>query len=67
MVTITFDREELCVLPEIAFSHYEAPAVKSISDDVPPALAKDYMEGHLVLRYSPRSAALLASTTVTDQ
>ena len=60
VITITFDREELYVFPEIAFSYYKAPAVKSVSDDVPPALAKDYMEGYLVLRYSPRSAALLA-------
>ena len=60
VVTVTFEREELYVVPEIAFRHYEAPAIKAISDDVPPDLAKDWSEGQLVLRYSPRSAALLA-------
>ena len=60
VVTVTFEREELYVLPEIAFRYYEAPAIEAIADDIPPDLAKDWIEGQLILRSSPRSAALLA-------
>ena len=60
VVTVTFEREELYVLPEIAFRYYEAPEIEDISDDIPSDLAKDWIEGQLILRYSPRSAALLA-------
>ena len=35
VVTVTFEREELYVLPEIAFRYYEAPAIEAISDDIP--------------------------------
>ena len=60
VVTVTFDREELCVIPEVTFSHYRAPAIKDIPEAVPSALAKDCREAHMILWHSPRSAALLA-------
>ena len=50
VVTVTFEREELYVLPEIAFRYYEAPAIEDISDDIPEELAKDWVEAQSILR-----------------
>ena len=60
VVEVTFDCEELYILPKIAFDYYKTPAVKEIPHDVPGDLAKDCMEAHKILRDSPRSSALLA-------
>ena len=58
VVEVTFDCQELYVLPKIAFDYYKTS--KEIPASVPGDLTKDCREAHKILRDSPRSSALLA-------
>ena len=58
VVEVTFDCQELYMLPEVAFDYYK-PFV-DIPDSVPGDLARDCREAHSILHDSPRSSALLA-------
>ena len=60
VVEVTFDCQDLYMLPKIAFDYYKTPIVKEIPASVPEDLANDCREAHKIFRYSPRSSALLA-------